>query len=332
MKRSIYSLFLLIAAATCCLSCNDEWKEEQFVQMASFKSNPTAQGVTWCYVRYNAQGNVRFNLPIIMSGSTPNNKNRTIHIGLDPDTLAKLNQEQYGHRQELYFRQLGTNYYTMPATTVVPEGVSTVTVPIDFKLGDLDQADKWVLPLQILSDASYDYQANPNKHYRRTMLRITPFNDYSGEYGGTLYKIFLEGDTEPLTLNTHRTFVVDDKTIFLYAGIRDIDYLDRKKYKVFIRFTNDNIDIQKKKLEIWSDNPDNKLKLGSTQSYYTKDEAWDPKLPYLKHVYTTLYLSYEFEDYTTIPGQRLKYKVEGTLSMQRDLNTLIPDEDQQIQW
>ncbi|SER85569.1 DUF4973 domain-containing protein [Pedobacter rhizosphaerae] len=332
MKRSIYSLFLLIAAATCCLSCNDEWKEEQFVQMASFKSNPTAQGVTWCYVRYNAQGNVRFNLPIIMSGSTPNNKNRTIHIGLDPDTLAKLNQEQYGHRQELYFRQLGTNYYTMPATTVVPEGVSTVTVPIDFKLGDLDQADKWVLPLQILSDASYDYQANPNKHYRRTMLRITPFNDYSGEYGGTLYKIFLEGDTEPLTLNTHRTFVVDDKTIFLYAGIRDIDYLDRKKYKVFIRFTNDNIDIQKKKLEIWSDNPDNKFKLGSTQSYYTKDEAWDPKLPYLKHVYTTLYLSYEFEDYTTIPGQRLKYKVEGTLSMQRDLNTLIPDEDQQIQW
>jgi len=314
------------------MSCNDEWKEEQFVQMASFKSNPTAQGVTWCYVRYNAQGNVRFNLPIIMSGSTPNNKNRTIHIGLDPDTLAKLNQEQYGHRQELYFRQLAANYYTMPATTVVPEGVSTVTVPIDFKLGDLDQADKWVLPLQILSDASYDYQANPNKHYRRTMLRITPFNDYSGEYGGTLYKIFLEGDTEPLTLNTHRTFVVDDKTIFLYAGIRDIDYLDRKKYKVFIRFTNDNIDIQKKKLEVWSDNPDNKFKLGSTQSYYTKDEAWDPKLPYLKHIYTTLYLSYEFEDYTTIPGQRLKYKVEGTLSMQRDLNTLIPDEDQQIQW
>ncbi|WP_421940525.1 DUF4973 domain-containing protein [Pedobacter sp.] len=332
MKRSIYILFLVIAAATCCMSCNDEWKEEQFVQMASFKSNPTAQGVTWCYVRYNAQGNVRFNLPIIMSGSTPNNKNRTIHIGLDPDTLAKLNQEQYGHRQELYFRQLGANYYTMPATTVVPEGVSTVTVPIDFKLGDLDQADKWVLPLQILSDASYDYQANPNKHYRRTMLRITPFNDYSGEYGGTLYKIFLEGDTEPLTLNTHRTFVVDDKTIFLYAGIRDIDYLDRKKYKVFIRFTNDNIDIQKKKLEVWSDNPDNKFKLGSTQSYYTKDEAWDPKLPYLKHIYTTLYLSYEFEDYTTIPGQRLKYKVEGTLSMQRDLNTLIPDEDQQIQW
>ncbi|WP_293308774.1 DUF4973 domain-containing protein [Pedobacter sp. UBA5917] len=332
MKRNLYILLLLITTAACFVSCNDEWKNEQFVQMASFKSNPTAQGVTWCYVRYNAQGKVRFNLPIIISGSTPNAKNRTIHIGLDPDTLARLNQEQYGHRQELYFKQLTNNYYTMPQTADVPAGVSTVTVPIDFKLGDLDQADKWVLPLQILSDPTYDYQANPNKYYRRTMLRITPFNDYSGEYGGTLYKIYLDGDTEPLTLNTHRTFVVDDKTIFLYAGIRDIDYLDRKKYKVFIRFTNDNIDLQKKKLEIWSDNPENKFKVGAAQSYYTRDEAKDAKLPYLKHVYTTLFLSYEFEDYTTVPGQRLKYKVEGTLSMQRDLNTLIPDEDQQIQW
>ncbi|WP_293789773.1 DUF4973 domain-containing protein [uncultured Pedobacter sp.] len=332
MKR-IYQLIFMVTTVICCVSCRDEWKEEQFVQMASFKSNPTAQGVTWCYIRYNAQGKLRFNLPVIISGSTPNVKDRTIHIGLDPDTLAKLNQEQYGHRQELYFKQLDKNYYTMPQSITAPTGVSTVTIPIDFTLGNLDQADKWVLPLQILSDPSYDYQANPNKYYRRTMLRITPFNDYSGEYGGTLYKIFLEGDTEPLTLNTHRTFVVDDKTIFLYAGIRDIDYLDRKNYKVFIKFTNEKIDLQKKKLEIWSDNTvNNKFKVGATQSYYTRDEAMDPKLPYLKHVYTTLYLSYEFEDYTTVPGQRLKYKVEGTLSMQRDLNTLIPDEDQQIQW
>jgi hypothetical protein len=331
--KPIYQLVYLIITVICCVSCSEEWKDEQYVQMASFKSNPTAQGVTWCYIRYNAQGKLRFNLPVIISGSTPNVKDRTIHVGLDPDTLAKLNQEQYGHRQELYFKQLDKSYYTMPQSITAPAGVSTVTIPIDFTLGNLDQADKWVLPLQILSDPSYDYQANPNKYYRRTMLRITPFNDYSGEYGGTLYKIFLEGDTEPLTLNTHRTFVVDDKTIFLYAGIRDIDYLDRKNYKVFIKFTDEKIDLQKKKLEIWSDNTaNNKFKTGTTQSYYTRDEAMDPKLPYLKHVYTTLYLSYEFEDYTSVPGQRLKYKVEGTLSMQRDLNTLIPDEDQQIQW
>lgn len=333
MKKNIYRLFLVIILATGLTSCKDEWKEEQYNQLVSFKAEPNAQGVTSCYVRYNPQGKVKFNLPIVISGSTANEKNRTIHIGLDPDTLARLNQEQYGHRQELYFRQLGSSYYSMPSTIEVPAGSSTVNFPVEFTLGDLDQSDKWVLPLQILDDPSYDYKANPHKYFRRAMMRITPFNDYSGEYGGTLYKIFLDGETEPLTLNTHRTFVVDDKTIFLYAGTRDIDYPDRKNYKVLMKFTDERIDVQKRKLEIWSDNAvNNKFKLGAAQSYYTMDEEMDAKLPYMKHIYITLFLSYEFEDYTTVPGQRLKYKVEGTLSMQRDMNTLIPDEDQQIQW
>ena len=68
------------------------------------------------------------------------------------------------------------------------------------------------------------------------------------------------------------------------------------------------------------------------QPYYTVVEEYDAVKPYLKHIYITLYLAYTFEDYTLSPGNRLKYTVEGTLNMQRDLNTLIPDEDQQIQW
>lgn len=334
MNKHIFRLlfgFIAVVAMTV-VSCSDEWKAEQFEQMISFKAEPNAQGVTWAYLRYLPQGKVRFNLPVIVSGSTPNTKSRTVHIALDPDTLATLNREQYGDRSELYFRQLDTKYYSMPETVEVPAGKSEVTIPIDFTLGDLDQSDKWVLPLQILDDNGENYTANPHKTFRRAMLRINPFNDYSGTYGGTLYKIYL-GETEPLTINTHRTFVVDDSTIFIYAGTRDIDFLDRKNYKVFIRFTNDTMDIQKRKLEIWSDNAEeNHFKVGSDQAYYTIDEEWDPKLPYMKHKYYTLYLSYSFDDYNTVPGQLLTYRVDGTLTMQRDLNTLIPDEDQQIQW
>ena len=146
--------------------------------------------------------------------------------------------------------------------------------------------------------------------------------------------IYMDGNkSEPLTLNEHRAYVHDDKTIFVYAGLRDVDFLDRKLYKVFIEFTDERIDILKKKLRIYSDNDEkNKFKeIG--QSYYTIEEEMDPQKPYLKHIYITLGLSYEFEDYTTIgENNRIKYLVEGTLSMQRDLNTLIPDEDQQIQW
>ena len=46
------------------------------------------------------------------------------------------------------------------------------------------------------------------------------------------------------------------------------------------------------------------------------DTEKDAAKPYLEHTYITLYLAYEFEDSTLSPGNPLKYKVEGTLSMQ----------------
>lgn len=162
-------------------ACNNEWEDEQYLLQASFKANVTDQGVTTTYVRFNSGGVVKYNLPILMSGSTVNTQNRTIHIGLDPDTLAVLNEEQYGHREELYFRQLPSQYYNMPETVEMLAGESLAVLPVEFTLDEsLDQSDKWVLPLQILTDPSYDYQANPRKYYRRAMLHLLPFNDYSG--------------------------------------------------------------------------------------------------------------------------------------------------------
>lgn len=332
--KNIYIVFLVLTVALVCTSCNKEWEQEQYEQLVSFKAEPNTQGVAWTYVRYNPAGVVTFNLPVVVSGSTPNLEDRTVRIGLDPDTLATLNREQYGHREELYFRQLASSYYTMPETITIPAGESVATIPIKFSLKSIDESDKWVLPLQILDDGSGRYQVNPHKHYKRAMLRIAPFNDYSGVYSGNLYKIFLEGNKqEPLTMNEHRAYVVDDETIFFYAGTRDADFLDRKDYKVFVKFTDEQIGLQKKKLEIWSDNVENnKLKIGAQEAYYTIEEEWDEVKPYLKHTYITLSFSYSFEDYTSVPGLRLEYSTEGTLSMQRDLNTLIPDEDQQIQW
>ena len=220
-----------------------------------------------------------------MSGSTVNTQNRTIHIGLDPDTLAVLNEEQYGHREELYFRQLPNQYYNMPETVEMLAGESLAVLPVEFTLDEsLDQSDKWVLPLQILTDPSYDYQVNPRKYYRRAMLHLLPFNDYSGLYDASQYKCYLEGDkTVPLTVESTRAY--------------------------------DEIE----------------LTTNGIQSYSISEEM-DPLKVYLKKIFITLNLNYSFKDITQIPGSSINYQVEGSLSMLRQLNTLIPDEDQQIQW
>lgn len=343
--KKIYYLYVAMITAICCVSCNNEWESEQYVQMAAFTTELNSSGVAPAYIRFNPGGTVRYKLPIVISGSTNNTRNRTIHFAVDRDTLAILNWERYGDRKELYYKGIYEypEYFSFPETIEIPAGESTAVLPIDFTLGGLnganplDLSDKWILPVTIVDDESYDYVSNPRKHYRKALLNITPFNDYSGTYSGTQCKIFLNGNKDQaFTMTEHKAYVVDDKTLFVYAGLRDVEYLDRKNYKVFIEFTDERIDLQKKKLRIWSDNDDsvngNAFKVGAEQAYYTTDWEFDVTKPYLKHVYITLYLSYSFEDYTTSPGVRLKYDVEGTLSMQRDLNTLIPDEDQQIQW
>lgn len=331
--KNIYYLFLGMMAAICCSACNEEWEDEQYLQMASFKANVNDQGVTTTHVRFKPGGVVKFDLPIIMSGSTMSDRARTVHIGLDPDTLAQLNKEQYGQREELYFQQLESQYYSLPETIEMPAGECVTKLPIEFKLDEtLDQADKWVLPLQILQDPSYNYQANYRKYYRRAMLYLLPFNDYSGTYDASQYKIYLADDTSTaLTMESSRAYVVSDDEIFIYAGVRDIDYLDRKLYKIRIKFTDEVVDLQHKKLIISSDNPENNLTPVGVQSYSVA-ESRDALKPYLRRIFITLDLNYTFEDYTTIPGQAIKYRVEGSLSMERKLNELIPDEDQQIQW
>ncbi|GAB6119562.1 DUF4973 domain-containing protein [Dysgonomonas termitidis] len=329
--KYIYYLFFAMFAAICCTSCNNEWEDEQYENFVSFKANPNTLGVTPIYVRYKAEGKVTYQLPLIMSGSKMNNMSWTINIGLDPDTLVLVNKEAFGHREELYFRQLETKHYEMPGSVGIPAGSYTSTIPIDFELAGLDQTYKWLLPLKILEDPSY--QVNYHKYYQRAMLQVNPFNDYSGTYSGTLYQIYLLPDkTRPLNLSEVKTYVVDDETIFFYAGLRTEDFLDRKLYKIYARFTDERVDLRKRKLELYTDNPLINLKVEGVP-YYTVDESMDPVKTYLKLIDINLGdLNYSFDDYTTIPGTPIRYSMSGILSMQRRLNTLIPDEDQQIQW
>ena len=84
-------LLYLLPIAGLCSSCNDEWENEQFTHYISFKAPINSDGVSRINVRYRS-GNEKttFQLPIIVSGSTTNERNITVHVGLDTDTLKVL--------------------------------------------------------------------------------------------------------------------------------------------------------------------------------------------------------------------------------------------------
>lgn len=327
MKRR-YMQLLLLSLLLVFSGCNDEWKDEQFENFVSFKAPLTSEGVSNIYVRYKGDQKTTFMLPMIVSGSTINDKNMTVQIRVDPDTLKVLNYERFQNREDFYYRELTGQYFSMAPTVNIKSGESTALMPIDFTLKNIDMVDKWVLPLTIVADASNGYQANPRKHYRKALLRIYPFNNYSGTYSGTALKTNMEGyeNETPIVKSEIRSYVVDENTIFFYAGNIDEERQDRSKYKIYATF-NETGGVSFK-----ADNGNINFKVNKDASY-TISEQMDVVRPYLLHRYIAINnIDYQFTDYTMVPSVDIKYKVTGSLILQRRLNTEIPDEDQSIEW
>ena len=313
------------------ISCNSEWDEEQYEQYISFKAPVGDKGVTDIYVRYKQGGEATYRLPMIVSGSLPNGKDRTVHIAVDTDTLDILNAARFG-REDLYYVALESNRYAFPSTVDIPAGTFSTLLDITFNLDNIDLVKKWVLPLSIADDPSYNYEGHPRKNYAKALLRVLPFNDYSGTYSTTAMQVYIKNrdgsidKSEAIPTTTRTAYVVDENTVFFYAGAMDEDLIDRDKYKIKFHFEPDG----EKLVKITSDN--DKIKLNQLkETSYTIAEVPDVTRPYLLHRYVTFSVDYEFVDYTSA-NEEIPYYVTGVLTLERNINTQIPDEDQAIEW
>lgn len=327
MKKSSipYLLFALLLSFT---ACNDEWKEEQFEHYISFKAPLENEGISNIYVRYKGDQKTTFQQALIVSGSMSDYPEINVKVGLDADTLQVLNFERFQNREDFYYRELQSSYFNIPASVNIKANANTALMAIDFTLKGIDMTEKWVLPLTILPDPANSYTANPRKNYRKALLRINPFNDYSGTYSGTALKVVMEGyeNETPIVKSEIRSYVVDENTVFFYAGNIDEDRSDRRNYKVYATFSETG------GITFKADNPQMKFAVNKDASY-TVTEQMDALRPYLLHRYITINnIDYKFTDYTMVPNYAINYIVSGSLILERQLNTQIPDEDQSIEW
>jgi hypothetical protein len=320
----------LLAVASFFYGCNDEWEDEQYEQYIAFKAPlDESSGVTPIYVPYEADSTVTYDLPLIVSGSTNNTHNRTVHVGIDHDTLSVLNYQQFQDREDLYYRELESGFYDFQDQVNINAGENTALLNIDLSLGGIDLVDKWLLPLTILDDSSYDYQAHPRKHYSKALLRIIPFNDYSGVYSGTGLKVYLKGyeDDAAIVQSEIPVYVVDEKAVFFYAGTIDEMRDDRRNYKIKAVF-----DERTRKVTFTAEDPNIEFQVNKELGFVV-EEVMDATRPYLLHRYVTISnIDYNFTDYTSVEGASISYTVRGSMILERKINTQIPDEDQAIEW
>ena len=332
-------LFATLAAVCFGLSsCNDEWEDELYTQMVSFKAPNGGNDVYDIHIRYQEDGSGVYQLPVIISGTTDNAADRDIKIGVSPDTVKFLNQEKFPTtRPDLWFKQLPEQYYSFPTTVChIPAGKNTENFQIDFNLKGLDLSEKWLLPMTVLEDPSY--RLNYRKGRCRALLNINLFNDYSGTYSATGMNIYIDGtNTDPAVVDTRVAKVVDANTIFFYAGSVWEEDESRAKYKVNVRFDKGEKNERgaiKGNVTLYAGNPDDPASIESVPEncYYVYEVKPHTTQPYIERRLTTLYLDYYYTDITSDPKAPMRYHVQGTMTMESQYDTRIPDEDQAILW
>ena len=340
--NKILNIIVAAAALTFCFACNNEWEDEQFAHYVGFKAPINSEGCTSVYLKMRSaaeiaeKGPVTYKLPLVVSGSTPHSGDLNVKVELDLDSLEQLNLKNIGfNRQDIWWEAAPTAGYTFNPTVKIPSGQSITLLDIEF---DFDEDNGWdwtkryILPLKVAENQP-GYIANTRKHYNNAMLNIIPFNDFSGSYGASTMLGYSADDNgnftnemlslAPLTMSDKIFYAVDENTAFFYPGIIDHTYKQRADYKVYVTFEQGGA------LSFRAENPALDFQIVGPATY-ERPERVDDNKPYLLYKYVILQFTYDFTDSTGAVPTRYRFK--GAMTMQRAVNTQIPDEDQAIQW
>lgn len=303
------------------LGCTKEWTRELYVKEVSFVKS----GVVRLNAMYKSQGGVvTVKVPVVLSGSTGNREDIQVTIALDRDTLNNLNFDRFRLREDLYFHELPeANYSFKSMTTTIPAGSLQGFFELDLKLEDLDLINKYILPVKIVSTSKDNVSAR--RWFSKSLMQIIPFNDYSGRYSnaGLIWNRDVPQNNQTALATPYRTaWVVDEHTVFFFAGNIDEEAYDRKKYKIIAALNPDST--------VTLSAPDAAINFSQQRGTYSISKRKDEVQPYLEKTYITLNLEYWYSDITN-PAFPINYRFVGPLTLERVRNTQIPDEDQQVQ-
>ena len=175
--KKLYILGMMLGVCAVFSSCNDEWKDELYVEMVSLKAPLGSQGVHDIYVRYQSDGSGSFLLPVIVSGSRENARNIDVKISVDNDTLDFVKE-----CVDKNVTDIDVSYYE--------DDLNTITKDVQSKL--LDEVNRKsliaVIAYAYMQDENYEewfenyfkrvdtYDADQKKNYLNMRNDLISFN------------------------------------------------------------------------------------------------------------------------------------------------------------
>jgi hypothetical protein len=174
--------------------------------------------------------------------------------------------------------------------------------------------------------ASSNDNVSRRRWFSKSIMQIIPFNDYSNRYSnaGLIWNRDVPENAQKALSTPHRNaFVVNENTVFFFAGNIDEEAYDRVKYKITARFNADST--------VTLTAADAAINFSQKAGTYTISKKMDEVQPYLEKTYITMNLEYWYSDITNLAFP-INYRFTGPLTLEKVRNIQIPEEDQQVQF
>ncbi len=318
MKRLKYNNILhiclpvLMVCGFC--ACNDRLADELFVKNSYIIHNG------WQDYELIVGDDNTATLPVYfgVNGTSGNDKNITLTMEVDADTLAGYNREKYKNQEDLYYKILPKASYSFDADSwTIKKGNLNAAAYITIDLTKLEEVgslyDDYVLPLRIATSTG---EPKGKDKYTKVLAHIGFKNDYSGTYSGQGV-VTQQGTTYTTETTGTQLYAINNDVCYMFVGNKTrsntteyLNYVVEIHRDVLgdISLVCENEALQ---FEPYNANLTRKYTYNYTdQRYYTE--------------VTTLLVSYRYLDSTY--SEPLTMTFEGTFSMSRDvLRVEYPD-------
>lgn len=211
MKNLIYTAILSLGALSF-FSCQDELNDELFYKYSYLTKN----GWKECQIEIKEDNTAELLIDFGVNGTSENDKDITITVANDPDTLEAYNFDKFKLETSSYYTELPTNCYAFDQESyTIPKGTLKTTGKIVIDMNQLENTyNNYVLPLKITSSTG---EAIGPSRYSKLLAYIVPTNKYSGTFSGS-GKLIIESTGQNTSTNSAKLYASSVNSCYMYAG------------------------------------------------------------------------------------------------------------------
>lgn len=196
-------------------SCNDQLADELFEKRTYLIDNG------WKDYQLEVNEDNTAILPVYfgINGTSFNDKDITLTLEVDPDTLGRYNWEKYKNQKDLYFQIMPEEVYTFDASSwTIPSGELNTPAYIKISLDKIKEVGSlytdYVLPLRI--NTSVGESVGKSK-YAKVLAHIAFKNDFSGQYTGKGI-IKQTGTSFTTDISSTNIYAINQNTCYMFVG------------------------------------------------------------------------------------------------------------------